>query len=348
MKFRYFDDDIKHKITSFYSLVSNLDTKELPQIYRLGNELYQHLLEKILKKINTKEIIVLADDVLNYLPFEALSLSGEHPEYLIKKYQISHANSLTLLKEQIQVDNKVKNTLLAYAPSFDEKENEQPQQVRSDLGPLLYNKDEAKAISTFFNGKTRLGSHASLDSFIKDAKNHNILHFATHAAANDEYPDYSYLAFAPDHGQRASLLYVKDLYGYHLNADLVTLSACQTGLGKLEKGEGMLSLARGFSYSGAKSLATTLWKINDQTTSELMLDFYKNLDAALPKDQALRAAKLAYLDAVDDELLAHPYYWSGFMISGDTAPLKTANNLYWWLLLLGIPVLIIVIRKIQN
>jgi len=133
-----------------------------------------------------------------------------------------------------------------------------------------------------------------------------------------------------------------------LTTDLVTLSACQTGLGKLQKGEGMLSLAKGFSYAGAKSLVTTLWKINDQTTSELMQEFYKNLDDGMPKDKALREAKLAYLKTADDDLLTHPYFWSGFMISGDVAPLTSNNSNLWWLFLLVIPVLILLVRKIKS
>ena len=110
----------------------------------------------------------------------------------------------------------------------------------------------------------------------------------------------------------------------------------------------MLSLARGFSYAGAKSLVNTLWKINDQTTADLMYDFYKNLNKSLPKDQALREAKLTYLKNADDDLLMHPYYWSGFMISGDTTPLESSSSFLWWLLLLFIPVVIVIIKKVKS
>ncbi|WP_299313194.1 CHAT domain-containing protein [uncultured Aquimarina sp.] len=340
----------RERITKFYSLVSKVNSKQLSEIYKEGYSIYENILKEPLKKIQSKELIIIPDDILNYLPFDALSASKDQSDYLIQEYQISYINSATLLKEQQNKIKTDKNRLLAYAPTFG-KTSVNVQQDRSDFGPLLYNTDEADQITKFFDGKAVTGNEASLVSlvsFLENSQTYNMLHFATHAAANDEHPDYSYLAFAPNNKGESSLLYVKDLYEYNINADLVTLSACQTGLGKLQKGEGMLSLARGFSYAGAKSLVTTLWKINDQTTSELMQEFYKNLDASFSKDKALREAKLTYLKTAEDELLTHPYYWSGFMISGDTTALQTSASYFWWLLLLIIPVLLVIVRKLKS
>ncbi|WP_299258384.1 CHAT domain-containing protein [uncultured Aquimarina sp.] len=337
----------RERITKFYSLVSKVNSKQLSEIYKEGYSIYENILKEPLKKIQSKELIIIPDDILNYLPFDALSASKDQSDYLIQEYQISYINSATLLKEQQNKIKTDKNRLLAYAPTFG-KTSVNVRQDRSDFGPLLYNTDEADQITKFFDGKAVTGNEASLVSFLENSQTYNMLHFATHAAANDEHPDYSYLAFAPNNKGESSLLYVKDLYEYNINADLVTLSACQTGLGKLQKGEGMLSLARGFSYAGAKSLVTTLWKINDQTTSELMQEFYKNLDASFSKDKALREAKLTYLKTAEDELLTHPYYWSGFMISGDTTALQTSASYFWWLLLLIIPVLLVIVRKLKS
>ncbi|WP_343911473.1 CHAT domain-containing tetratricopeptide repeat protein [Aquimarina litoralis] len=337
----------RETITHFYSLLSNLNVKELPDIYAEGYEVYKRILMKPLEKIESKELLIIPDDILTYLPFEALTTSNNAADYLIKEYQISYTNSATLLREQQNTSKSEYNNLVAYAPSF-EKIGNTISQDRPNFGPLLYNVDEVTQITNFFNGKAIIGNEASLASFSENSETYSMLHFATHAATNDEYPDYSYLAFANDDSGENGLLYVKDLYGYNINADLVALSACQTGLGKLEKGEGMLSLARGFSYAGAKSLVNTLWKINDQTTADLMHDFYKNLNKSLPKDQALREAKLTYLKNADDDLLMHPYYWSGFMISGDTAPLESSSSLLWWLLLLFIPIVLVVIKKIKS
>ncbi|KAA1247512.1 CHAT domain-containing protein [Aquimarina sp. RZ0] len=336
-----FGAEIKNSIEVFYSKVSVLDINDLPVIYEVGNYLYKELLEEPLQGITSKELIIIPDDILNYVPFEALSTAETSGGYLIKEYQISYSNSATLLQEQLTNHKEDENRVLAYAPTFEGRHREVNN--RTKFGPLLYNTEEAKTITEYFNGKAVLGQEASLHSFTSNSAAYNILHFATHAAANDEFPDYSYLAFATTKEQ--NLLYVKDLYAYNINADLVTLSACQTGLGKLQKGEGMLSLARGFNYAGARSLVTTLWKINDQTTSKLIGNFYKNLSNASPKDAALRNAKLKYLSSVDDELLTHPYYWSGFIISGNTSSLTSGNTyIYWWLLLL-IPLIVAIYKK---
>ncbi len=341
-----FSKEIKSTIISFYDKISELDVKGLPDIYKQGNKLYRILLEKTLHGITSTELIIVPDDVLNYVPFDALSMSDKTPAYLVKEYQVSYSNSVTLLGEQLKKVKKDKNSLIAYAPSFERKEKT-TQLERSDLGPLIYNTEEAVTIANYFDGTVVLGGEASLSAFTDNKTNHSILHFATHAMANDEFPDYSYLAFTPEEGNETNnLLYVKDLYAYTINADLITLSACQTGLGKLQKGEGMLSLARGFSYAGSRSLVTTLWKINDQTTAGLMDSFYKNLNKGFSKDKALKNAKTTYLSGVeDDELLQHPYYWSGFILSGDTAPLSTSSFNFWWLLLVVIPVIGFVLSK---
>jgi len=332
------------RIKQFYKMLSVVNIQDIPKIREDGYKIYQQLLKEPLQTLKSKELFIIPDDVLNYLPFEALSTSDNSGDYLIKEYQISYANSATLLREQQSKTKAKENKLVAYAPNFGETGTE-IQENRANFGPLLFNTKEVHNITKYFNGKAVIGNNASVASFSENSQAYNMLHFATHAAANDENPDYSYLAFTPNDIDTTNLLYVKDLYGYTINADLVALSACQTGLGKLQKGEGMLSLARGFSYAGAKSLVTTLWKINDQTTSELMQEFYKNLDASLPKDKALRKAKLSYLNSVDDELLTHPYYWSGFMISGDTSSLTSEDKNIWWVLLVLIPLIALIYKK---
>ncbi|HMR17438.1 MAG TPA: CHAT domain-containing protein, partial [Mariniflexile sp.] len=215
---------------------------------------------------------------------------------------------------------------------------------RFDMVPLVYNGQEAQNISAYFESSIYDGKQASIVNFKKDLSAYNLIHFATHASANDEFPDYSYLAFE-DTENASNLLYAKDLYNYQINADLVTLSACQTGFGKLQKGEGMLSLARAFHYAGVPSIVTTLWKINDQSTSEIMTYFYKNLSDGLSKKEALRQAKLSYLNANEDALLRHPYYWSGIVITGNTLPLDTTNYFVWAVFILGGLMLILLFYK---
>jgi CHAT domain-containing protein len=112
---------------------------------------------------------------------------------------------------------------------------------------------------------------------------------------------------------------------------MVVLSACDTGVGKEEKGYGVKSLANGFFFAGAKSVVMSLWRVDDYSTSIIMKNYYQNLKEGQSKDDALKNAKLQYLEQVEDEQLKHPYYWAGFVVSGDVSPLGESD--YWvWIL----------------
>ncbi|MEO0474059.1 MAG: CHAT domain-containing protein, partial [Bacteroidota bacterium] len=146
-------------------------------------------------------------------------------------------------------------------------------------------------------------------------------------------------------------LTVAELFNLNLNADLVVLSACETGTGRLYRGEGIASLARGFSYAGASSILTSLWSVNDAATARLMQSFYLGLEQGLPKDIALQQAKLQYIES-GDHLSAHPFFWSGFVNLGSTEPLDQGKSGRWWLILLGLSLLLsagwILRKRIQN
>ena len=123
------------------------------------------------------------------------------------------------------------------------------------------------------------------------------------------------MALAKNAEDGEQFLYNRDLYNLTLNAEMVVLSACETGIGELQKGEGIISLARGFSYAGAKSIITTLWSINDEKSKELMLSFYSNLKEGQTKDAALRQAKLDFIHKYSHR--AHPFFWAAFIPIGD-------------------------------
>jgi CHAT domain-containing protein len=322
---------IQLKIKEIYQKSAQLNIED-NTIYHNSNEIYQAVLAPILKATKATKLVVFKDDLLNYIPYDALVTSVKTTTFLINKYTISYDNSATLWQEhQEKIQRKKKNKLLAFAPSFQ----------TSYFNQLRHNKDEVVAIASLFKNKTFLDETASLAVFKKYSTSYNLLHLATHAVVNDANPDYSYLAFS-NSSKNENLLYVKDLYNYQINADLVVLSACETGLGKLQKGEGMLSLARAFNYAGATALVTTLWKIDDESTSQIMIDFYQNLKKGLAKDEALRQAKLSYLNQnKTDAILRHPYYWSGVNLVGDARPItkKTTYQSYWLFILIVIPVL---------
>ena len=117
------------------------------------------------------------------------------------------------------------------------------------------------------------------------------------------------------------MLNTYELFGMDLNAGLAVLSACNTGSGKLLKGEGIMSLARGFMYAGVPGIVMTMWAVEDQASAQIVTSFYSYLDKGMPKDEALRQSKLDML-AEGNMLHSHPYYWAAYVTIGDYSPMK--------------------------
>ena len=307
----------------------------------LSFKLYTNLLAPAIKANNKSKLIIIADGLLNYIPFAALNTQADGITYLAEKLSISYANSTTLLSQLRQRHPKEVN-ILAFAPSFNGMEQIDTNQTR--LLPLPNNKIEVEEILTSFSGRSYIDDAASLQNFKAQLGNFGIVHLATHAIFDDASPNDSYLAFAPQRNVD-NLLYVRDLYNLRMDADLITLSACESGVGELRRGEGFLSLARGFFYSGASSICSTLWKINDASTTQLMDAFYKNLAEGDKKDVALQKAQIQFLNTNRQNALAHPYHWSGFVLSGNTEAVVQFDSGVWMpiggiiLLVLGFVVL---------
>jgi CHAT domain-containing protein len=307
-------------------------------------QLYQKLFAPIAKGL-PERIVIVPDGMLGYVPFEALLT--EPPEkvyeaqelpYLILNHQISYCYSAALLGDmrQKQHYSATDKQLLALAPFADVdttiyasllgQDFSEADSRNDSLSPLPFTRIELDQLKEIMPGATDAlyGAEATEEAFLKMAEHYRMLHLSTHGKADYRSGDYSYLAFYPlEDSLENEFLYVRDLYNLPLNADLVTLSACETGIGKLQKGEGMISLSRAFAYAGAKSVVTTLWKVNDRSTQELMVGFYKILleEEGISKDAALRNAKLDYLKA-HSRKAAYPYYWAAMIGIGDMSALK--------------------------
>ncbi|MBJ2173233.1 CHAT domain-containing protein [Aureibaculum sp. A20] len=317
------NEALENNTRNIYKMLS--DPKS--EVSILANEtyhLYRLLLKPIIKKEAKEKLIVIADGLLNYIPFGSLNTSSDGINYLIEQKSVSYTNSASLWIEL--KDNKIySNSVLAFAPNFENDNN-----FSDILLPLPHNKEEVNQIMHSFEGNGFINEKASLFNFTSQIANYGIIHLATHAVFDDKNPEYSYLAFTPDN-KSSNLLYVSDLYNLSLHANLVTLSACETGIGELKRGEGFMSLTRGFFYSGASSIASTLWKVNDASSTQLMDNFYKNLAKGSSKDKALQKAKIEFLKANKQNALAHPYYWSGFVISGNTNAVVSSYKWVWFL-----------------
>ncbi len=316
------DDKLRIRIKTVHQMLEN-PKSDVVKLALLTNELYSDLLVPSLQDKKHKKLTIVTDGLLNYIPYGSLNTTKVGINYLIENYSISYASSATLLL-QLKVKSKGNNRVLGFAPSFNNHTK-----AAISLPPLPNNRNELKQIISYFNGKSFTGNNASLKKFNTEVSNYGIIHLATHAVVNDNTPEYSYLAFSPEN-EEDYLLYVSDIYNLELNVNLVTLSACESGIGDLKRGEGMISLSRGFFYSGAASIVNTMWKINDASSSQLMSDFYKHLAGGQSKEVALQNAKLDFLRENKQNPLTHPYFWSGFVISGDTTPLVKKNPVWIW------------------
>jgi CHAT domain-containing protein len=192
--------------------------------------------------------------------------------------------------------------------------------------------EEAENITSIFGGKSITGNRATETTFKKNASENKILHLAMHTIIDNEFPMYSKLVFsATKDTTDDGFLNTYELYNLDLKTPLLVLSACNTGYGKLMKGEGIISLARGFIYAGCPSMVITLWSVADRSSSDLMQLFYRNLNQKQNIDKSLQNAKIKYIQN-SDQRMSHPYYWAGYIQTGKTIPvIKTkTHKLYVW------------------
>jgi CHAT domain-containing protein len=170
---------------------------------------------------------------------------------------------------------------------------------------------------------------ASLAGFLDQARDYRILHLATHGVANIHRGEYSFLAFSLSEEDREGRLYVEDLYQMDLPAEMVVMSACESGIGRFQAGEGAISLGRGFARAGARSLIVTLWSVNDAKTADFMQAFYRELKAGSGKDMAIWQVQQDYLQQAG-HAEAHPFYWAAFLPIGDMEPLEVQSAWNGW------------------
>lgn len=285
-----------------------IERKELSET---ANDLAKQILPQIPDEIN--ELIVISDKKLTQIPFEMLEIDGK---LLLEKMNVSYAGSvqLYLVQKKLAMDKKNSKYWTGFAPAY--KTNQLPN-----------NQTEVQHISELTNGNTIIGAAATKNKFLEEAPKAAVLHLATHSEFDPINPMLSKMYFYD--GEDSGELTASEVYNLDLNAKLVVLSACNTGLGKIESGDGVMSISRAFTYAGVSSTIMSLWKVSDKETSDLMVYFYKNLNQSQSKNEALRNAKLEYLQNTQETELKHPYYWAGFVISGDVTPIHEKQNKTW-------------------
>ncbi len=329
-------------------------TKNLDQDYLLfaknARIIYQNYLEPVLlRQKEIKRLMFVPDGLLNYVPFDVLLT--EKPDfkktdfkklpYLIKNYTINYHYSSSLMLFS-RTPSQTNGDMLAMASSYDKNKfknmsglNPRNKKIRVSVSDLPGAKKEVEYLSHTFEGNFLYAENANEAAFKLFTKqnNYSIIHLAMHGVVDAKQPEYSSLVFSYTGKKEDDLLHAYELNLLELNTELVVLSACETGFGKYERGEGVVSLGRGFMYAGAPSLVMTLWPINDKATSVLISNFYTQLAAGYDKDEAMRIAKLSYIEN-SSGLSSHPFFWASFVNLGDYHHIYLNRYWSWWQYLL--------------
>ena len=319
---------------------SDNESRNFNDFQSAGLRLYKMLVEPVRKYLISDKVIISPDNYLLYLPFETIptttlpegEIKYKNLHYLMNDFDISYTYSVTFLAESDRKESWTKNKLIAFAPDYPEPIDIQSalmsrQAGMGKLNDLPFARQEAAYVTDITGGKLYENSAATDSAFKSESGKFDIIHLAMHTILNDKNPMRSTLIFSHvkdsiDDGY----LKTYEIYGVSLKAKMVVLSSCNTGSGQLNSGEGILSLARGFIYSGSQSLIMSMWEIEDRSGTDIVKMFYNNLKKGYTKSIALKRARISFLKN-SDNLRSHPYFWSALVVYGDNSPLYHNNRL---------------------
>lgn len=309
---------------------------------RQGHDLYKQFIAPLSDIIAGPKLLIIPDGPLHYLPFESLitnlpadseNLRPRDLSYLITSYAINYASSVGLLELQQQSETDYSKAFLGIAPTFNHVSPSNQRVLYPDynrpVSPLLFNKREVQKLEKLYNqregllsflrsaknnGDTVIGEDATETRFKEiNLNKYRVIHLATHAFLNEEHPEQSGILFSAPDDREDGTLHAAEIYHLNLSAELVALSACNTGTGTLAKGEGIMGLSRAFQYAGAQNLLISLWEVDDRSTEQLMINFYKQKEQKKHPAEALRQAKLSM---INNSQYKHPKYWAPFIYLG--------------------------------
>ena len=285
-----------------------------------------------------QRLLIVSDGALNLVPFSALPDPGKAGAYLFSNHEIVRLPSASALATMRQLvatrkERPRQGIAILADPLFGKNDvraatTANPESLQRTLtatdvvlSRLPFSQGEAQAIRKVAPAGSRLltGAEANRALVMRgDLSNYRIIHFATHGLVNTDEPSLSglVLSLVDDKGRsQDGFLRLHDIYNLRLNAELVVLSACQTAVGPNVNGEGVMSLSRGFFYAGTPRVISSLWKVDDRATAELMGAFYRNLFVnKVPPAASLRAAQL---EMQSGKQFASPYYWAAFELQGE-------------------------------
>ncbi len=365
---------ISNTVQRLYNLLKEPKPQAGGELDQIANKLAEMILFPVAAELNKKHIIVAPDDALNYIPFQILPVGPNNPKPLVAEHDITYVPSASILgelrKEAGRRGVRAKALAIFGNPVFAAKgDSEQltaqtsPDELKhawrgieldsdtsdfSSLDTMFYAGREIENLrNVATEAQTFAASRedATREQLLKmDFSQYAILHFATHGLLNPEHPEKSGLLLSSKNREGKSVdpfIGLQDIYSLRAPVDLVVLSACQTGLGKEIRGEGLVGLTRGFMYAGATSVVASLWKVEDKATAELMKRFYvEMLKNGKPPAEALRSAQNSIRQ---EPQWSSPHYWAGFTLQGEYRYVVNSSrrwSIYWIVLVVG-PVVVV-------
>ncbi len=305
---------------------------------RMAHALHEQLIAPLGDRLEGGELLIIPDGPLHLLNFECLltapsTSSGFKDHLLLHRYAIAYLLSATTAVQFAQLARDRAQGALALAPGFTDEvkrdylaritdstqvDRDYLRQVRQPFALRT-----AEGLGGTLRAQLLLGAAATERRFREMAAEHGVLHLGTHAEMNATDPMYSRLVLSKDGAgvdpDADGYLHAYEIYELDLRAQLAVLTACETGAGRQDAGEGVRSLGYSFAYAGCPSLVMSLWRIDEQSSSSIIARFYELLSEGMPKHEALRQAKLDHLAHAEGEL-AMPYYWAGLVLVGDMEP----------------------------
>ncbi len=316
--FKVGGENFKEDLSKMIKLIREYNYSSNLSYFDVSQAVFNALFPKdMLSKLKGKNVLVIPDGALQQLPLEALLISQSPERYLIEEATIRYAYSISLLEQMASLMYDTPDQFSAFAPvDF----------TRLGLNSLPNSSSEASDATSLMKGNLFENASATTEEFTQQLDKNRILHLSTHADMGDN--DNHWIAFAD------KKFFMDEVYAYKTQADMVVLSACNTSVGEIQQGEGVMSLARGFFNAGTKSVVSTLWTVDDTSSKDIVVNFYEQLNKGHSKSEALHNAKLEYLKTTQEPELKHPYYWAGFVLIGDNSPI--ASSTPWWYWALGI------------
>jgi CHAT domain-containing protein/Tfp pilus assembly protein PilF len=309
-------DELIRKVNQFHDALA-----EHKSGYRIAaSELYSLLIAPAEQQLrNVETLCIIPDSFLWNLPFQALMTSND--QFVTEKHAIYYAPSLSVLREMGRkkaASESTGSSLIAFGNPVIGKD----EQRNADVCPLPEAEQEVSSIAKSFDPRTSkvlIGRDATEKTFKALAPAYSVVHLATHGVIDNRQPLYSHLLLTKTEGDpdNDGRLEARQIMAMNLQADLAVLSACETANGRIAPGEGVMGMSWAFFVAGTRSMLVSQWKINSDSTSELMVNFYKSFTTEHNSDSnKARALREAVLPMIKQSRYRDPFYWAGFVMIG--------------------------------